>query len=92
MAERVSPKRGVRTKILQERKKLTTYVDADHFVSLKEVSEATQIPMGRLLDQALNEYMASLGVQAEPAAIPIDKEIMKTKIKDAKEQPRATEE
>ncbi len=80
MRSNFRPQKGVGNRVLKERKKITTYLDADHFLSLKKVSEITQIPMGRLLDQALNDYLNTLGVQDEPATIPIDKEAMRKKL------------
>lgn len=85
MAEKFRPQKGVGDSALKERKKLTTYLDADHFLSLKKVSEVTQIPMGRLLDQALNDYLKALGVQDEPATVPFDKESLRRKIRRAEE-------
>lgn len=75
------PQEGVGKKTWEERKKITTYLEMAHFISLKQTSEALQIPIGRLIDQALNEYLSSLGVQSEPAALPIDKDAMRAKLK-----------
>lgn len=62
------------------RKKLTTYVDMMHFIALKKLSERTQIPIGRLIDQALNEYLSSLGLEDAPPAPPIDKDYMRSRL------------
>lgn len=70
----VSEGEGERTWV---RKKLTTYVSGDHFVSLKRISAKTHIPVGRLIDQALNEYFELLGMAKQPAVPPIDKDYLK---------------
>ena len=81
MSKKFTPHEGVGKKTWEGRKKVTTYLEMAHFISLKQTSEALQIPMGRLLDQALNEYLLSLGIQSEPVALPIDKTAIRARLK-----------
>ena len=76
MEKDVKEKKGI-GEIKWKRQKLTTYVSLNHFVSLKEISNRTQIPMGRLIDQALNEYFTEIGFQDSPVVAPIDKDFLR---------------
>lgn len=73
-------KRGI-SKRAANRQKLTTYVAENNYDSLKEISERTQIPVGRLIDQAVSEYLRTLEWQQEPSVPPIDHEYLKQQLR-----------
>jgi len=62
------------------RQKVTTYIGLDHIVRLREISHATQIPIGRLIDQALDEYFQEIGYKESPSVPPVDKEYIRQRL------------
>lgn len=62
------------------RDRVTTHLDKLHLASLRKVSELTQIPMGRLIDQALNMYFRTVGWRDEAAVPPIELSYIKKQI------------
>jgi translation initiation factor IF-3 len=68
--------------IAWERHKYTSTMAAAYFLSLQEVSARTQIPVARLLDQAVFEYLKMLGVQLRAAAPVIDIAYIQSRIKE----------
>jgi len=84
MARKFDPEEGPGEITWGKRKKVTTSINLNHFISLKEASEILQIPMGGLIDQALNDFLASVGLQKKPAVIPIDKEAIRERLSRAK--------
>ena len=66
------------------RARLTTYIATEHIAALRTISEKTQIPMGRLVDQALDEYLKLIGWQDEPSVPPIDPKYISKRIQMGK--------
>ena len=56
------------------RKRVTTYLARDNYLALQKLSGETGIPMGRLVDQALDKLLMDLDLRDTPATAPIAEE------------------
>lgn len=62
------------------RARLTTLLDFNQMAALKRVADATQIPMSRLVAQALDDFFQKVGVLNEPESPPIDPQFILRKV------------
>jgi len=63
------------------RTRITTYIAAAHQRSLRVLSERTGIPVGRLIDQSLSDFLEAVGMQEEPSVPPIDKQYLRQRMR-----------
>jgi len=56
------------------RKRVTTYLARENYLDLQKLSGETGIPMGRLVDQALDKLLMDLHLRDTPATAPVSEE------------------
>jgi len=67
--------RGLQSK--WKRQRVTTNLAGENVSALQGLSDNTGVSMGRLLDQALDEFFLSIGLETERAIAPIDVEALR---------------
>jgi len=75
---RVSKKEGVPW----GRSKVTFFISKAHANTLRVVSEAVQVPQGRLVDQALNDYFKAIRAQSTPPVPPLEREYIAQRVEE----------
>lgn len=84
------------SKLLREwkRKRLTTYMAEDNVAYLQALSRQTGVPLGRIMDQALEVFLKNIEARKDPITPPIEEEHFKEAVKRiqlAKDQETAGE-
>lgn len=51
------------------RKRLTTYLAEENMLALQRLSEQSGVPMGRILDQALDEFFKKIELRSQDAKV-----------------------
>lgn len=60
--------------------KFTALLDGYHHSTLQNISDATGIPMSRIISQALDDFFKKIGLQEEPETPPIDTEFIANRV------------
>jgi len=60
-----------------KRVRVTTNLSGENSAALEEVSGEMNLPLGRVVDQALDEYFDKIGARKERSAPPYDSEHLK---------------
>lgn len=68
------------------RGRITTTIDGTHLATLKHISEVTEIPVARIIDQALDRFFIELGIQEEAVCPPIDSGFISRRMSDSRER------
>ena len=74
------------SKLLREwrRKRLTTYLAEDNVAYLQALSRQTGVPLGRIIDQALDVFLKKIEARKDPITPPIEEEHFKEAVKQIK--------
>ena len=63
---------------------MTTGLASENVAALRKLSEVLGIPMGRLLDQALENFLLEIGSTEKRTTPPVDLEYLRQRLKDAR--------
>lgn len=63
-----------------KRERVTTNLSGDNAACLQSLSSELGVPLGRIIDQALDEFFMSVGVRDSRSTTPYDKEHIKEMI------------
>jgi hypothetical protein len=75
-----------------KRERVTTNLSGENAATLQEFSGELGVPLGRVVDQALDEFFQSVGVYKKPTVPPYDMDHLKqTAAEILKKRAQATE-
>jgi len=63
------------------RKRLTTYLASENVAYLQALSNATGVPIGRILDQALDAFLKKIDARRDPVTPPIEESHFKDAVR-----------
>ena len=67
-----------------KRQRLTTYLAEENVSYLQALSKQTGVPLGRIMDQALDAFLKSIEARQDPVTPPIEEEHFKEAVKQIK--------
>ncbi len=62
------------------RKRVTTYLSNVHMSKLRSLSDEAGVPMGKIIDQALDNFFTEIGLQEQPTGPSIDLKLLREAI------------
>jgi vacuolar-type H+-ATPase subunit I/STV1 len=74
-------------RVAWKRRRITTYLASEHASVLKTLAERSSVPMGRLVDQALEEYFRSVGVSLPDPGEKVDIDKIRRALEESASSP-----